>query len=74
MEWHEATGASVIPALWAAVTDGLFAGRVLLYLTPSPLKGHPGPTEGGLAMVAPANREGGVVNGPTRRAGWWSVN
>jgi protein-disulfide isomerase len=44
----------VVPALYAAVTDGPLAGKVRLYLRPFPLKSHPGSTEGGLALLSAA--------------------
>jgi protein-disulfide isomerase len=46
--------AAMIPALYAAVTDGKLASKVRLYFRPFPLKSHPGSTEGGLAMMAAA--------------------
>ena len=44
----------VVPALYAAVTDGPLAGKVRLYLRPFPLKSHPNSTEGGLALLSAA--------------------
>ncbi len=44
----------MVPALYAAVTDGPLAGKVRLYLRPFPLKSHPGSTEGGLAEMSAA--------------------
>ncbi len=44
----------MIPALYAAVTDGPLAGKVRLYLRPFPLKNHSGSTEGGLALLSAA--------------------
>jgi len=45
---------AMVPALYAAVTDGPLAGKVRLYLRPFPLKSHPGSTEGGLALLSAA--------------------
>jgi protein-disulfide isomerase len=44
----------IIPALYAAVSNGPLAGKVRLYLRPFPLKSHPGASEGGLALLAAA--------------------
>jgi protein-disulfide isomerase len=44
----------MVPALYAAVTDGPLAGKVRLYMRPFPLKSHPGSTEGGLALMSAA--------------------
>ena len=44
----------VVPALYAAVTDGPLAGKIRLYLRPFPLKSHEGSTEGGLALLSAA--------------------
>jgi protein-disulfide isomerase len=44
----------MVPALYAAVTDGPLAGKVRLYLRPFPLKSHSGSTEGGLALMSAA--------------------
>jgi protein-disulfide isomerase len=44
----------IVPALYAAVTDGPLAGKVRLYVRPFPLKAHPGSSEGGLALLAAA--------------------
>jgi protein-disulfide isomerase len=44
----------MVPALYAAVTDGPLAGKVRLYLRPFPLKNHSGSTEGGLALLSAA--------------------
>jgi protein-disulfide isomerase len=48
----------IVPALYAAVTDGPLAGKVRLYLRPFPLKSHPGASEGGLALLAAAKLGG----------------
>ncbi|HJX62613.1 MAG TPA: thioredoxin domain-containing protein [Polyangia bacterium] len=44
----------LVPALYAAVTDGPLAGKFRLYMRPFPLKSHPGSTEGGLALLSAA--------------------
>jgi len=48
----------IIPALYAATSDGPLAGKVRLYVRPFPLKNHPGASDGGLALLAAAKLGG----------------